>query len=100
MRGVNAVLAPFERRVRLGASSVVEAAAQRTGLHDFGPPTFREGLEALTRSFDRDAGLSPLGRLLARQLLLQLLVARLRLFELLRVHPEITDEPVEAPIFI
>ena len=37
---------------------------------------------------------------MARQLIMQLLVARLRLFELLRLHPEIEDEPIEAPIFI
>ena len=37
---------------------------------------------------------------MARQLLVQLLVTRLRLFELLRLHPEIADEPIESPIFI
>ena len=80
--------------------SLVAAARKRAKLHDFGPDTFREGLAALTASLDQEAGLSPLGRMMARQLVLQLLVTRLRLFELLRLHPEITDEPIESPIFI
>jgi hypothetical protein len=100
LRVANSVVAPFAARVRLDEVSVIGAARQRTKLHDFGSESFRDGLSALTSSLDREAGLSPLGRVLARQLVVQLLVTRLRLFELLRMHPEITGEPVEAPIFI
>jgi hypothetical protein len=93
-------LAPFESQVRLDAPSLIAAAQKRAKLEDFGPDTFREGLAALTHSLDNEAGLSPLGRVMARQLVVQLLVTRLRLFELLRLHPEIADEPIDAPIFI
>ena len=100
LRAANAALSPFAARVRLDEDSLVDAARKRAKLHDLGPDTFRDGFSALTTSLDREAGLSPLGRMMARQLIVQLLVTRLRLFELLRMHPEITDEPVEAPIFI
>jgi PAS domain-containing protein len=100
LRAANSALAPFADRIRLDDASLIAAAQKRAKLHDFGPDTFRDGLSALTESLDREAGLSPLGRMLARQLVVQLLVTRLRLFELLRLHPEIADEPVEAPIFI
>jgi hypothetical protein len=100
LRAGNAVLVPFAERVRLDEDSLLAAARKRAKLRDFGPETFRSGLAALTRSLDHEAGLSPLGRMMARQLVVQLLVTRLRLFELLRLHPEITDEPIEAPVFI
>jgi hypothetical protein len=100
LRAANVALAPFAGRVRLDDASLIAAARKQTKLHNFGPDSFREGLTALSTSLDREAGLSPLGRLMARQLIVQLLITRLRLFELLRLHPEITDEPVEAPIFI
>jgi hypothetical protein len=48
----------------------------------------------------RDVELSPLGRVLTSQLLTGLLVTRLRLMRLLDDHPEILDEPVEAPIVV
>ncbi len=94
------MLRPFAGRVRVDDDSLLTAAQKRTGLSDFGPSSFRDGMHALTSSLDAEAGLSPLGRMMARQMIVQLLVARLRLFELLRVHPEIHDEPIDAPIFI
>jgi hypothetical protein len=100
LRTANAVIAPFAERVRLDDESLLVAARKRAKLDDFGPDTFRDGLAALTESLDHEAGLSPLGRMMARQLVIQLLVTRLRLFELLRLHPEITDEPIESPVFI
>jgi hypothetical protein len=97
---MNAGLAPIADRVRLDPPSLIAAARRRAALEDFGPDSFRAGLDALTSSLEHDAALSPLGRVMARQLVVQLLVTRLRLFELLRLHPEITDEPIDAPVFI
>jgi hypothetical protein len=100
LRALNGALAPAADRIRLDPDSLLAAARQRTGLVEFGPPSFLDGLATLTSSLDREAGLSPLGRLLSRQMVLQLLVTRLRLFELLQSHPEIEDEPIDRPIFI
>jgi hypothetical protein len=100
MRAANGALRPFAGRVRLDDASVLAAATKRAKLDDFGPDTFRDGLAALTRSLDTESGLSPVGRVLARQMVVGLLVARLRLYDLIARHPEILDEPIEAPIFV
>jgi hypothetical protein len=100
VRALNGALSPVAPRIRIDPESVLAAAEKKAGLHDFGPPTYRAGLDALTASLDRDAGLSPAGRLMTRQLLVQLLITRLRLFDLLARHPEIRDEPVDRPIFV
>jgi hypothetical protein len=100
LRALNAGLAPVAPRIRIDSESLMAAAAKKAGLDDFGPDTFRPGLDALTTSFERDAGLSPAGRLMTRQLLTQLLTTRLRLFDLLCRHPEIRDEPIDRPIFV
>ena len=100
VRALNAALAPVADRIRLDAGSVRAAAEKKTGLRDFGPSTYEPGLGALTTSLERDANLTPAGRLMARQLLTQLLVTRLRLFDVLERHPEIRDEPIERPVVI
>jgi hypothetical protein len=62
LRALNAALAPVANRIRIDSDSLLAAAEKKAGLHDFGPPTFRPGLDALTTAFERDAGLSPAGR--------------------------------------
>jgi hypothetical protein len=54
----------------------------------------------LLAAFEREANLSPLGHAMTRQLLVGLLATRLRLAQLLREHPEIREERIEAPIVI
>ncbi len=100
-RVANRVAAPFAKRVvKLDEASLLAAARRRERLDDFGDESFREPLRVLLGSLEREANLSPLGRAMSRQLLLGLLATRLRLAELLREHPEIRDERVEAPIVI
>jgi sulfotransferase family protein len=79
---------------------LMEAAVAAAGLDDFGDPRFREALDVLTRSFRTEANLSPAGTVATHTQLVQLLVNRLRLGDLLRRHPEIHDVPVPAPIVI
>ena len=100
LRALNFAGRPFARAISLDESGLLAAARRRTGLEDFGDPGFREPLGALIASFERDAGLTPLGRFVARNLLLQLLTTRLRLEALLRAHPEILAEQVAKPIVI
>jgi hypothetical protein len=100
VRTANATLRPFASRIQIDERSVIDAAISKTGCDDFGPSTFRDGLHALTDSLDHEAGLSPLGRVLARQMVVGLLVARLRVVELRKRNPEIDDEVIDAPIFI
>ncbi len=100
-RVANGLAAPFSTRLaRLDESSLLATARRREGLDDFGDDAFHEPLRVLLGALDHEAKLSPLGRVLTRQLLLGLLATRLRLEALLREHPEIHDERIEAPIVI
>jgi hypothetical protein len=76
------------------------AAVAAAGLDDFGDDRFREPLDVLTRAFRTEGGVSPAGTVALHTQLVQLLVNRLRLVDLLRRHPEILDVPVRAPIVI
>ena len=81
------------------ASSLAEARTT-TGLDDFGPGDFRDGLDVLLESLERDAELSPahcadvVGDLRRR------LVNRLEVEAWYRDHPEIADLPVRGPVDI
>ncbi len=88
------------RPVRLDVDSLLEAASRRTGLDDFGAAGFREGLAALVESWERDAALSLLGRLIARRDAVALLENRLRMQDEHRRHPEIARGKVAAPLFV
>jgi hypothetical protein len=78
--------------------TLLAEAMEATGLSDFGPGDFREGLDVLLESLARDAGLSPatddevLGAFRRR------LVNRLEVEAWYREHPEIADLPVRGPV--
>ncbi len=86
--------------IRLDADSLLEQAANATGLSDFGDDRFREPLGILTKSLDSEAALHFTGRIIARGEILRALQARLQLFDALKRHPEILEERIEAPIFV
>ena len=54
-----------------------EAASQVTGLTDFGPDDYSDGLAELVASLERDADLTPRGRTVMRAMLRGALAARL-----------------------
>jgi hypothetical protein len=65
-------------RDSVGTVEDLHASATRlTGLEDFGPDDYRDGLAVLLDSYARDAGLTSLGRKLKRVFLRGALVARL-----------------------
>jgi hypothetical protein len=101
LRALNALGGPIARWVvSLDPGDLLAAACARTGMHDYGDPSFREPLAVLLEAFERDADLSALGRISARGLVLQLLANRLRIEDLFRRHPEIEEERIERPIII
>ncbi len=101
LRASNFALRPLARSLfRLDSDSLIAAAAKSAALDDFGDPAFREPLDVLVASLEKEARLSPVGRFLSRRFLVQLLVNRLRIEDLFRRHPEIEDEEIEAPVFI
>ena len=86
---------------RYPSSDVLLAEAmQATGRSDFGPGDFREGLDVLLESLERDADLSPatdadvIGDLRRR------LVNRLEVEAWYREHPEIAELAVRGPVDI
>jgi hypothetical protein len=79
---------------------VAQATDEAGGLEDFGGDSFREGLERLTESLEREGELTDMGRTILELRLRGLLVNRLRIEDTYRQHPEIDDEVVEAPLFI
>jgi hypothetical protein len=101
LRALNALPDALARRIApLGEEGLLAAARRRSGLDDFGDPSFRIPLRVLLEALEREAGLSPLGRIATRRHLLQLLEGRLRLEALIRSHPEILAERIERPIVI
>jgi hypothetical protein len=84
----------------LAESRLLRAAEKIAGCRDFGPGTFRDGLGRLLESLETEAGLTSLGRIIARQDVLMSLENRLRLVDWHAKHPDIGDEKIERPIVI
>ena len=59
------------------AEELHAAASQVTGLDDFGPDDYGDGLAELIASYERDADLTPRGQKVARAMLRGALAARL-----------------------
>src|ERR1051326_5500253 len=75
-------------------------ARKETGLSNFGPSHFREGLGVLIDSLTHDSALNPeaVGR--ARTMIINQLKKRLAVQEWYDKHPEILQQEIKAPIFI
>ncbi len=109
LRAANALLSGARRWPGLGRavvdasleeSSLLEAAEARTGLLDYGEPSFREPLRHLLRSIESEARLHPVGRFITRERLVGTLANRMRVTEALRAEPAIAKGRVVAPIVI
>jgi Sulfotransferase family len=81
-------------------NAVVAEACEKTGLDDFGPDDFREGLAVLCESIDDEARLNELGEVAVRETVVSSLANRLRVFDWIRRHPEVARERIEAPIVV
>jgi hypothetical protein len=86
--------------VRLDEASLLAEASRRTGLDDFGDDGFRDPLRRLLESYESEARLTLLGRLIARRDAVRLLENRLRQVDTWRRHPQIAAEAVRTPIVI
>ena len=65
----------------LDAAQLLETAATRTGLSDFGPPTFRDGLDRIVEGIRTESQLNPMGEAAAPEVLLSYLVNRLQVLD-------------------
>ncbi|MFL6238206.1 MAG: sulfotransferase family protein [Actinomycetes bacterium] len=84
----------------MNADLLVKAALEETGLDDFGGDSWREGLDRLCDSTEREGDLNAMGTEILGRRLTGLLASRLRVEATYKEHPEIDDVPITAPIFI
>ena len=77
---------------------LMEEARAETGLDDFGDDSFREGLECLVRSVQDESHLNAMGQFAMRSRIVGSLSQRLQIEDWYRRHPEIEDEPIDAPL--
>jgi hypothetical protein len=85
----------------LNSGQLLELAAERTGLTDFGDLPFREGIDVLLWALQHESG-NPPERVadVAASLVLPALVKRLRLVDDRKRYPGIAAQEVTAPIVI
>jgi hypothetical protein len=84
----------------LTPEEVLAEAREATGLDDFGPDGFREGLGVLCSSITDEAGLNDLGAVAVRGTIVSSLANRLRVIDWIDGHPAVTDERIDAPIVV
>jgi hypothetical protein len=82
------------------ASDLLDEARQVTGLSNFGPEDFREGLEMLILGLNTEVKIPPDRISPLRDNILRLLKNRLWFERDLAQHPEILDEEIVSPIVI
>jgi hypothetical protein len=75
-------------------------ARKAVGAGDFGDPAYLEGLRVLLDAYDREAHLTPFGRLMAEQQIVGILANRLRAQEAWARDPGILAHEIRRPIFI
>jgi hypothetical protein len=79
-------------------SSLLERARAATSLEDFGEESFREGLEVLVTSAERQARLHERGRQVFEGQIVDFLSRRLEVEHWYARHPEIDEQEIIAPL--
>lgn len=100
IRWANRLGRPLARFVNLDESYLVDRALRRHPDFPGERLEFRDGLRALTTSFEREARLNFLGRLVAQQLALRLMRTQIRILKELDRHPQVCDEEIRRPVFV
>jgi Sulfotransferase family len=101
LQGVNAAGSALRalglERPTFDPDAIARAAVRRAGDGDFGDPGWREALEVLCASIEREARLSTFGRIAVRGLIVDALATRLRLIAWAARHPEVREERITRP---
>ena len=82
------------------AAGLLAQAQEATGLADFGPDDFRDGLEVLCTSTLAEAQLTELGLMAFQGNVLGNLINRLKVVDHVARHPEVGRERIESPLFV
>jgi hypothetical protein len=86
--------------VDIDVDALLDTARGNTGRDDFGPGTFREGLDVLAASAAREAQFNAVGKAAFPGMLVAALEQRLRVQDWCARHPEVADERIDAPIVV
>lgn len=89
-----------KQQLTLTVPAVLAAAAERTGLVDFGPDDFRARLALQLEEVDQDGERTGLGRLTVWNDAVRALANRLLIHDLWKRHPEIAEAEIRAPIIV
>jgi hypothetical protein len=81
-------------------SHIIEGAKSATGLSNFGPDGWQEGLEILTDSANREADLNEQGVAAFTGQCTLFLMRRLEIEDWYARHPEIDEEQIVAPLMV
>lgn len=84
----------------LDPQRLMRSATRRAGQEDFGPGEWRPGFERLCTALEDEARLNLVGRLSARNHLLQLLENRLDIEAARSDDPAIAAQRIDAPVFV
>jgi hypothetical protein len=79
---------------------LMAAAAELTGLDDFGPDSFREGLEIYCDSVSTEAQLNDVGSVAIPGSITSSLANRLRVVDWAAHHPEVGAQAIDAPVIV
>ena len=106
MKDASPFLTPINRAlanvppVTLDPTEIERFVLRRTGTSQIGGEHWRPWFALLTEELERNAALSPLGRIMANGQLVGLLTARVRAERLLALQPEILERPIRRPIIV
>jgi len=81
------------------ADELIAEAKAQTGFDDFGEPPYREGLETLLATYDRNIR-DPDGRKRCRDRVVMQLATRLKCENAFKTIPEYAQQDIAAPVFV
>ena len=84
----------------LVVDELIAEACGATGLDDFGPDTFREGLAVYCGSVNDEAQLNELGDAAIRGNIVGSLANRLKIVDWVTQHPDVAAERIDAPLVV
>lgn len=84
----------------LDKDALLQAAAEQTGLTDFGGEAFQEPLDRLVNALNKQGRLNAFGTIRAQMTIASGLSNRLKIHDYLNQHPQLQDEVIERPVFI
>jgi len=85
--------------INFDSEKLLQEAQSKTGLTDFGSNDFNEGLGVLLDTYNHN-GFTEKGRYKNRKRVLDLLCARLRIENAFKLHPEIRQQKIVAPMLL